>query len=158
MGRGRKGYGEVEGIGGAGAYHVLSGISFGQHFSCLCRADFEVRDDGHGFDLLGPVEASVVAYITWGDGWSQARVFPAGGLGKHFGQRDFLACHVFRVEFVEIGAYEAAVQCCGHVVWMSLHHEAEVQQARLGKVELADDVAHEHAGDDCGARGAETPS
>jgi hypothetical protein len=80
---------------GKRSYHVLSAVGLGQHFSRLRRADFEVRDDGDGFQFRTPLEAAEVADVDGWDGWCESRLDAAGWLGQDFAQGHFDAREVF---------------------------------------------------------------
>lgn len=88
-------------------------------------------------------------------GGVQARVYTAG-VGEDFGDGDLEARDIGGLELVEVGAYEAAVESRGDVVGVALDHEAVVEDAGLGEAELACFIGEDDAGDDGGARGAET--
>lgn len=99
-----------------------------------------------------------MADVLGRDGWRETRVDAACRLREDFRQGDLLARHIVRVQLVEVRADEATIQGGGDIVRVTLDHEAEVEEAGLRQVELADDVPKQDAGHDGGTGRSQTPA
>lgn len=75
-------------FGGRETHHVGAGVCLWKTPSRRGGGQLKVRNDRDGLDLFGPGEFLAVADGQRGLWWSPPRVYPAGGSGQDFAERD----------------------------------------------------------------------
>lgn len=91
-------------------HNIGTRVLLGKHSASTVGGDYEIRDDGNGLDLLGPVELDVVSNAVRGRGRLLASIDTAGRCGQHLTQGDLCSRNVLRRERLEVGSDKASVQ------------------------------------------------
>ena len=86
---------------------------------------------------------------------SQACVNTTSRLRQNLAEWDLEALGVFGRQLIQVCAHKSSIQRRSHVVRVPLLHEAEVQHARLGQLQVADLVRQVHTSHDGGGRRAQ---
>jgi hypothetical protein len=102
-------------------YHIGSAVLLRKNVTGIGGGHDEVRDNGNGLDLWGPVELSVVTDSKRGLGGLHSSVNATGGRGQDLTKRNLFPGNILGLQLVQICTHKTSEQRGSHVIGVSLY-------------------------------------